>query len=101
MLALNVHPLDDDLRTAVTGVAVALPLLVISAALAFLRVGLVVAYFMFTLGFLALEYAVYFVLHHLDSVAGSAFTITCLISNLTFLLIGNRYLARHRQGPGD
>ena len=97
ILSLSVHPLSGDLHFALVSFAIALPLLIASAVMSFVRILALVSYCVFVSGALILELGVFWVLHHLDPIASSAFVITSIGCNFLFLVGASVTMARWRR----
>jgi hypothetical protein len=85
LLGLTPHGLDGSLHAALISFAIALPLLVFSAALSYVRVASAFPYFVCPAGAVLLQNGVYDVLKHLDITAATAFLFTVLVCDVAFL----------------
>jgi hypothetical protein len=101
LVALEPKASDTYIRHALLGLAVALPLLGITAELGFFGLGGFFTNVLLVTGGTALEYAIWQLLLRMDAQAGQAFFITVMLCNIAFGFIVQLWVSRNRQAIKD
>lgn len=97
MLSLDPRSLDVSLQHSLVAFAIALPILLLSFMLAYLRVAGVFAYFLSWAGEVSVGYGIYEVLFHSNQLASQAFALAALACNVMFINIGSLVIRRSRR----